>query len=122
MHATRTCGLLATSLVLLVLFWQWQWQWMGVPIWDLHGVGTDAVWIVGALGWLLAIVSTFAVDHADCFGLRRAYQHASGRHQRPAPFQERWLYGWVRHPLVLGVLVALSATPRLTAGHVLFAL
>ena len=46
---------------------------------------------------------------------------AVGDH-RPAPFQERWLYGWVRHPLMLGLLVAFWATPRLTAGHVLFAL
>ena len=119
-HAERSTYVLATSLVLLLLFWQW--QPMSAPIWDLHGVGAGAVWIVGALGWLLAIGSTFAVDHLDFFGLRRAYQHASGRQHRPAPFQERWLYGWVRHPLMLGLLVAFWATPRLTAGHVLFAL
>jgi len=119
-HAERSTYVLATSLVLLLLFWQW--QAISAPIWDLHGVVAGALWIVCASGWMLAVGSTFAVDHLDFFGLRRAYQHARGRRHRPAPFQEGWLYGWVRHPLMLGLLVAFWATPRLTAGHLLFAL
>ena len=35
-HAERSTYVLATSLVLLLLFWQW--QPMSAPIWDLHGV------------------------------------------------------------------------------------
>lgn len=118
-HVERSTYVLATSLVLLLLFWQW--QPVGTPIWDLHGVAAGAIWALYALGWLIAIGSTFMVDHLDVFGLRRAYRYARSRRHPPAAFQERWLYGWVRHPLMLGLLVAFWATPRMTAGHLLFA-
>ena len=118
-HVERSTYVLATSLVLLLLFWQW--QPVGTPIWELHGVAAGAVWALYAFGWLIAIGSTFMVDHLDVFGLRRAYRHARSRRHPPAAFQERWLYGWVRHPLMLGLLVAFWATPRMTAGHLLFA-
>ena len=118
-HVERSTYVLAASLVLLLLFWQW--QAVGTPIWDLHGVVAGAIWVLYALGWLIATGSTFMVDHLDVFGLRRAYRHARGRRHLPAAFQERWLYGWVRHPLMLGLLVAFRATPSMTAGHLLFA-
>ena len=118
-HVERSTYVLATSLVLLLLFWQW--QPVGTPIWDLHGVAAGPIWALYALGWLIAIGSTFMVDHLDVFGLRRAYRHARSRRHPPAAFQERWLYAWVRHPLMLGLLVVFWATPRMTAGHLLFA-
>ena len=114
-HVERSTYVLATSLVLLLLFWQW--QPVDTPIWDLHGVAAGPIWALYALGWLIAIGSTFMVDHLDVFGLRRAYRHARSRRHPPAAFQERWLYAWVRHPLMLGLLVAFWATPRMTAGH-----
>ena len=118
-HVERSTYVLVASLVLLVLFWQW--RPVGTPIWDLHGDVAGAIWVVYALGWLIAIASTFLVDHLDFFGLRRAYRHARGRRHLPAAFQLGWLYGWVRHPLMLGLLVAFWATPGMTAGHLLFA-
>jgi len=118
-HVERSTYVLATSLVLLLLLWQW--QPVGTWTWELHGVTAWAILLLCALGWLIAIGSTFIVDHLDVFGVRRAYRHARGRPDLPAPFQERWLYGWVRHPLMLGLVVAFWSTPRMTAGHLLFA-
>ena len=82
--AERSTYVLAASLVLLLLYWQW--QPMTAPIWDLHGVVAAATWVVFALGWLIAVGSTFMVDHLDVFGLRQAYRHARGCAPRPAAF------------------------------------
>ena len=73
-HVERSTYVLATSLVLLLLLWQW--QPVGTPTWDLHGVAGGAIWVLYALGWLIALGSTFMVDHLDVFGVRRAYLHA----------------------------------------------
>ena len=116
----RSTYVLAASAFLLLLFWQW--QSVATPVWDLHNaVGSGAIWCVYVLGWLIAIGSTFMIDHFDFFGLRRAYRYSRREPATPMRFVERWLYGWVRHPLMLGLLMAFWATPRMTAGHLLFA-
>jgi protein-S-isoprenylcysteine O-methyltransferase Ste14 len=115
----RSTYVLTASLALLLLFWQW--RPVGRPIWDLHHVAAGPIWALFALGWLLAVSSTFMVDHFDFFGLRRAYLHARPIPDAPTPFQERWLYAWVRHPMMLSLLVAFWATPRMTVGHLIFA-
>jgi protein-S-isoprenylcysteine O-methyltransferase Ste14 len=38
---------------------------------------------------------------------------------KPA-FQTPFLYKWVRHPMQLGVIMALFSTPQMTAGDLLF--
>lgn len=59
------------------------------------------------------------IDHADFVGLRQAASQPG--HCRPPTFREQWLYAWVRHPLMLGLLMALWITPRMSTGHLLFA-
>ena len=112
----RSTYILAASLALGLLFWQW--QPMPATIWRVPGPPwTDLIWAAYALGWLVAIAATFMVDHLDFLGLRQAYQ----RPYEEPPFRERWLYAWVRHPMMLGLLLAFWATPTMTAGHLFFA-
>jgi len=110
-----TYVLAASALLALVL---WQWRPIPTVIWD---VGAEpwrtALWAVCALGWLVAIGSTFLIDHLGFVGLRQA---VSGRPPASA-FQARWLYALVRHPLMLGLLLAFWVTPIMTWGHALFA-
>lgn len=115
----RSTYVLATSLVLLLLFWQW--QPIGGSIWNVHHVAAGFVWGVFAIGWLIAISSTYMIDHFDFLGLRKAHRYARGKPDAPPPFRERWLYAWVRHPMMLGLIVAFWATPHMTGGHLLFA-
>ena len=39
----------------------------------------------------------------------------------PRPFSERSLYRWVRHPLMLGFIIAFWSAPTMTLGRLLFA-
>ncbi|HET6545230.1 MAG TPA: NnrU family protein [Rhodanobacteraceae bacterium] len=117
----RSTYVLVTSLVLILLFWQWR-PLPGV-IWD---VGAGGAWwmllyALFALGWLLVLAGTFVINHFDLFGLRQVW-FAARSHEYPAvEFKEGWFYRLVRHPLMLGFIVAFWATPRMSTGHLLFA-
>lgn len=116
----RSTYVLVSSLLLIALFWWW----IPIPrvIWE---VGMPAlrtvVWGLFWAGWLLALVSTFLIDHFDLFGLRQVYLYWAGRPYETIPFRTPLLYRWVRHPLILGFLIAFWAAPTMTGGRLLFA-
>ena len=118
----RSTYVLASSLALLLLFWQWR----PLPsrIWDVDGdIARWALHGLSAVGWLLVLSSTFLINHFDLFGLRQVWRHARGRGpDLDAPFVTRAFYRIVRHPIMLGFLVAFWATPTMSLGHLLFAL
>jgi protein-S-isoprenylcysteine O-methyltransferase Ste14 len=116
----RSTFVLISSLVLILLFWQWRplpqliWSVDALPArWALLGLS--------ALGWLLVLSSTFLINHFDLFGLRQVWFHARQRKAMDEPFVTRAFYRIVRHPLMLGFLIAFWATPTMTLGHLLFA-
>src|SRR5690606_31725318 len=118
----RSTFVLASSLVLVLLFWQWR----PLPqvVWHVEG---DAARIVlhaiSAAGWLLVLTSTFLINHFDLFGLRQAWFHARGRRVDPQQaFVTRAFYRIVRHAIMLGFLLAFWAAPTMSLGHLLFAL
>jgi methanethiol S-methyltransferase len=117
--AERTTFVLAASLVLALLFWLW--QPVGGTVWSLSGPAAGALWAVYAVGWALAVRSTFGVSHPDLFGVRQAWLHARRVRYSPPPFTERGLYGRIRHPLMAGFVIIFWAAPVMTAGHLLFA-
>ena len=118
--AERSTFVLVSALLLGLLFWQW--RPLAGEIWTVSDQPWVALlWALYALGWVLVFASTFMVDHWDFTGLRQArWDPARGPYAGPG-FSERWLYAWVRHPLMLGLLIAFWATPRMTVGHLFFA-
>jgi protein-S-isoprenylcysteine O-methyltransferase Ste14 len=109
--------LVAAALLALVL---WQWRPIGGKVWDVSAQPWQLLlWTGYGLGWLVALAATFMIDHADFVGLRQAASRPG--HYRPPVFREQWLYAWVRHPLLLGLLMAFWFTPRMSTGHLLFA-
>lgn len=108
--AERSTFVLIASGLLLLIFWQWR----PIPAtaWRIDWApAAAALWTLYGAGWLVALLSTFMIDHLQMFGLR----------DRNVAFRARWLYAWVRHPMMLGLLIAFWATPRMTWGHLLFA-
>jgi protein-S-isoprenylcysteine O-methyltransferase Ste14 len=110
-----------SSAVLVLLYWQW--RDMPAVIWDVRQpAGRLAVWALFWLGWAIALASTFMVSHFDLFGLRQVYLAWRGKPYTHIGFNARLLYRLVRHPLMLGFLIAFWAAPTMTAGHLLFSI
>jgi methanethiol S-methyltransferase len=108
----RSTYVLLSSLIMLLLFWQW--QPIPNPIWQLDGIAAWLLIGVYWLGWLITLSSTFMLDHFDLSGLRPELPAQS--------FRTPLLYKVVRHPIMLGFLLAFWATPEMSAGHLLFAI
>lgn len=97
------------------------WQPFGGEVWHVDDPVAVAVWVLYAAGWLLAIASTYAVDHLELTGLRQAGWAPPRQPAQVAELTVGGLYAVVRHPLMTGLLVAFWATPHLGASHLLLA-
>ena len=118
--AERSTYVLITGLTLALLFWQWQ----PIPgvVWNVEdAVGKAVLQGLFWLGWVILLSSTFMINHFDLFGLRQVYLRLKDEPYRPVPFVEVALYRFVRHPIMLGILIGLWATPHMSVGHLLFA-
>jgi protein-S-isoprenylcysteine O-methyltransferase Ste14 len=118
--AERSTFVLASSLALIVLVWQW--RPLPATVWEVHGsAASQLLWGVCALGWATVLFGTFMISHTHLFGLTQVWAHLRNREIPEPQFQTRWLYRYVRHPLMLGFIIAFWATPRMTVGHLVFA-
>ncbi|MDQ3495604.1 MAG: isoprenylcysteine carboxylmethyltransferase family protein [Pseudomonadota bacterium] len=117
----RSTYVLFSSLALIALF-AW-WRPLPTMVWQVDA--EPLRWLLYALfavGWLIVLTGTFLISHFDLFGLRQVWLHARGRPEPDTPFVTRAYYKLVRHPLMLGFLIAFWATPTMSQGHLLFAL
>jgi len=115
----RSTYVLLSSLALILLFSQW--QPIAGSLWSVQApVARGALWALFGLGWLIVLTSTFMINHFDLFGLRQVYLRLKGEPYRSLPFVQFALYRFVRHPIMLGFLIAFWATPDMSYGHLLF--
>jgi methanethiol S-methyltransferase len=117
----RSTYVLFASLILALLFWQWR------PIpgvaWEIRDpMGRMALHALFGLGWTIVLLSTFMINHFDLFGLRQVWLRLRGADYTEVAFVTRGFYNFVRHPIMLGFLIAFWSTPAMTMGHLLFSI
>jgi protein-S-isoprenylcysteine O-methyltransferase Ste14 len=117
----RSTFVLVCSLILLLLYWKW----VPMPgvVWTVeNSTGRLALQALFWAGWGVVLVSTFLINHFDLFGLRQVYLRLTDQPYTPLQFRKTSLYHVVRHPIMLGFVIAFWATPDMTQGHLLFSI
>ncbi len=117
----RSTYVLFSSLALLLLYWKW--QPITAIVWKVENE-TIAMILTGIFffGWLIVFLSTFMINHFELFGLKQIFDHLKNKISQSPKFQTNYLYKIVRHPIMLGCIIAFWATPIMTVGHLLFSI
>lgn len=116
----RSTYVLLASLALILLFWQW--RPMTDVVWNVENTAARYIlWAGYFLGWGLVLIGTSLLNHFDLFGLRQVYLYRRGEEYSDLGFKTPFLYKLVRHPIMLGFIIAFWVTPRMTVGHLVFA-
>lgn len=118
--AERSIFVLLSSLALILMYWKW------IPmksiIWQVENemiiLVINGVFV---LGWLIVLLSTFMINHFHLFGLKQIFDNLQNNEIAGVKFKKIYLYKLVRHPIMLGFIIAFWATPVMTTGHLLFA-
>ena len=114
--AERATYVLASTVALLPLILAW--SPMPTTIYSIsYAPAYWALMGLSAAGFSLLLLSSFMINHFELFGLLQAWSFFRQREVTPIPFRTPWLYRVCRHPLMLGVLIFLWATPHMTVGR-----
>ncbi|HEV2363588.1 MAG TPA: isoprenylcysteine carboxylmethyltransferase family protein [Caulobacteraceae bacterium] len=117
----RSTYVLAASLVLILLYWAW--RPLPQTIWSVQASWAVALlWVLFFAGWGIVLISTFLISHAELFGVSQVWAFSRGQKHQPPQFKTPLFYKLVRHPIYFGFVVAFFAIPKMTLGHLVFAL
>lgn len=115
----RSTYVLATALFLgpLLAFWQP----LAGTVWHVTSpLARTTLLGVAVLGWAYLFAASWALNHAELFGLQQTWRSFRGTKDVSEPFRERWMYRFDRHPIMTGLILGLWSTPDMTADRLLF--
>ena len=117
----RSTYVLLSSTLFALMFYFWR----PIPevLWSFQSaIGQLMFGAAFWLGWGIAFLSTFLINHFDLFGLRQVLLASRGKRYTSLPMSATGLYKHVRHPINLGFLIAIWAASTMTVGHMIFSL
>jgi len=119
--AERSTYVFISNIAMLVIFYFW--QPMGGVIWNTDNeILKNILLTLYMFGWALLFVSSFLIDHFHLFGLKQVWYDLSNKKMTYSKFMIPSLYKRVRHPLYVGWVIIVWATPIMTVSHLVFAL
>jgi protein-S-isoprenylcysteine O-methyltransferase Ste14 len=116
----RSTYVLASGIALIALVYFWQ----TIPgsAWTVQAPWAVAIlYAIYVLGIGYLVGSSFVTNHFELFGLRQAWLYCTGQQHTPVKFKQAWVYKYSRHPMMLGLLLALWSTPAMSATRFVLA-
>lgn len=115
----RSMYVLLSSIALILLYSYW--RPITITVWNVQNSFLySSITVVYFLGWFILLFGTFLINHFNLFGLQQVYLNLKKKELEPPKFVKPLFYKVVRHPLMLGFIIAFWATPKMTLGHLLF--
>jgi methanethiol S-methyltransferase len=106
------------ALFVLILFWQP----IPLEVWDVgDGPAREVLWALFAVGWIVLFLGAWSFGMRELLGLEQVRAWSEGQ-RHVTLLKTGFLYRWLRHPMYVGVLLGMWATPRMSFGHLLLAL
>jgi methanethiol S-methyltransferase len=116
----RSTYVLFSSIALILLFYFW--RPMTETIWNVQSSFLASLMeILFFLGWIFVLTGTYLINHFNLFGLQQVYLNLKNKELPHPKFVTPIYYKFVRHPLMLGFIIAFWFTPVMTVGHLIFA-
>ena len=116
----RSTYCLATGVVIYLIIRYW--QPVGGSLWQFEApslrVALESVYFAG---WAISIAATFMLNHWHLFGLQQTFA-GDDPDAGTKVFSTPLFYRLVRHPIQTGVVIAMLATPDMSATRAILAL
>lgn len=94
------------------------WQPLPGTVWHVEGEALRTLmWVGHVFGWVLLMASVFELDFLDFTGLAEGIAALRGQErQTGGEFRTPFLYRFVRHPLMTGLLIGLWCIPTMSTS------
>jgi protein-S-isoprenylcysteine O-methyltransferase Ste14 len=101
----------------MILFWQP----IPVTVWEVSSAAKYLIWATYVSGWLILLLGALSFGVLDLLGIAQMRAWYRGDAPRLPLLKTGLLYTVFRHPMYVGVLTSVWATPEMTIGHLLLA-
>jgi protein-S-isoprenylcysteine O-methyltransferase Ste14 len=105
------------ALIALILLWQP----IPIELWHASAPMRTVLWVAFAVGWFILFLGALSFGIFDLLGIAQMRAWHRGLPPPTPSLKTGRLYRWLPHPMYVGVLLAMWATPRMTVGHMLLA-